>query len=277
MRVSLPISFIGGLLVGFPVWAEGAWSRINDALFSALIDPRDIDVVHEMPPVPPETVLQSMQAAGAVSRGTVAFPSADYWTGKSIALPTYSIALDGTLFVLINGFENNVVGILQVFGGADHEIPGLRGFYSDCEDESQAACDTLDYSRLSSWSLGLASCLCDGQAADLGGGLLGLKCYFGRGGTYLDYAMAFGPIKPETIDTFVNDLNLETRRQICLGSPIAHQFPKFLVHYVSDEKLSPPFEGIDYGMRPISLAARNDGVVGYVIDPMAILVYLKWR
>lgn len=185
----------------------------------------------------------------------------DSWPGRRWQKPRVrypSLTINGTdLTVLSGGIDGLPAGLFLRLGPNGHEIPGLRGSLSDCSEANETNCDRIDFSRSDSLTLGLAICLCEGQARDLGKGMLGLDCYFGRGGTYMNYTIGYGPMAADTVTLFVDDPELATRHKICLGTPLAHRFPQLLVRE-GDRKPGVVFDGVETAMRPSLIAAQVD-------------------
>lgn len=260
MSVLHAIVFSISLLLAGPVFAGDPWRSINDALFMVLVDSADGGGEDTTMPSRLGHLRDTLAASGKVARGVVSLRLGPDGDGKSREFDTHSVTIDGTdLTVLSGGIDGMTAGLLLRLGPNDHEIPGLLGgSLSDCSEANEADCGRISYSRSDNLTLGLASCLCEGRAHDLGRGILGLDCYFGRGGTYMNYTIGYGPMTADALMLFVDDHELATRKKICLGTPLAHRFPQLLVRE-GDEKPGVTIEGVDTAMRPSVLAATVDG------------------
>ena len=246
------------LFLASPVFAADHWSRINDALFMVLVDSSDGGVEDTTMSSRLGHLWDTLAASGKVASDVVSLRVGPEGAGKNREFDTHSLTINGTDFtVLSGGIDGLPAGLFLRLGPNGHEIPGLRGSLSDCSEANETNCDRIDFSRSDSLTLGLASCLCEGQARDLGKGMLGLDCYFGRGGTYMNYTIGYGPMAADTVTLFVDYPELATRQKICLGTPLAHRFPQLLVRE-GDKKSGVAFDDVETAMRPSLIAAQVD-------------------
>ena len=258
------------LLLASPVIAEDRWRKINEALFSTLVDS-----LGSGDPVSPyaervQRLWASLEAAGTVRQSVVALTTQSGSDPVPREFDSRTVMIGSAEFTLLSGgIDDELAGHFLRLTDTDQEIPGMSGRLSNCSEANETDCEELVYSRSGALTLGLASCMCVGPAVALGSNELALNCYFGRGGAYMSFALGYGPIDVGIIDRLLDDPDLAARREICRASAMAEQFPQFLLLDGETLIVASEFGDVEMPLRTIAAAVDSDWDHG--LDAITIL------
>lgn len=266
LLLSLAISF----LVSGPARADDPWPTINDALVNTIVDPLGSggrDISH---PVRMRKLWDTLDAAGPVLRDVVTLALGQGGSGKPQDFDSRTLSLQGAeLTLLSGGIDDGLAGQFLRLTDIDQEIPGLRGRLSNCSELNEQGCEELNYSRSGALTLGLASCLCSGSAEAVGANMIALNCYFGRGGSYMRFALGYDPGDASLRARLLDDPDLTNRDQLCQSSAAAKRHPAFLLQDGQDPL---PMEDPDITAFPLKyIAASVDQNGNNSLDAMTIL------
>lgn len=255
--------------------ADEPWRKINDALFATLVDPLGSSGPQILYSVRVQELWTMLEAAGDVQRGVATLALGPDGEGRPREFDTRTVMIgEAALTLLSGGVDDAPAGLHLRLSEADQEIPGLRGRLSNCSEINETECEELNFSRSGALTLGLASCMCQGAAVSYGHGMIALNCYFGRGGTYMDYALAYGPINAGLRARLLNDLDLTARREICRSSAAAKRYPQFLLD--EGETLSPEPLSADIELPLRYLASTTSDAEDWGKDMVPVTILQKF-
>jgi hypothetical protein len=212
------------MCVGTPVQSEtDFWELANDHLFRVLVNDGDPSplIDHFDSPTTKRRGATIERAQSGGEPGAPAYLDLLYFSGEGAELALF---LTGVDFVPA-GF------VLNFTSDDDATIMGLRGSLSNCSEVTEATCDRVGLQLRSEMTLGVTACVCDAKPLTVsveGDNFVLLPCYLGRGGTYMDWLFAFGPLDDGDAK-YLGTANEADLAGICAASSAALAYPQYLL------------------------------------------------